>query len=347
MVTILQDCLSDLDKSINRLSQGLEEAKNLVSSLNDPKHWDHSSASSTIMTAGCMTPTQSEFSETSMSGRNPAISADLVRLHAPLEPGRTYIIRSRNEKKVLTVCEGELKLIDGYAFGGWLWATYKESNWMDAGSVNRLALAKNIDLLQQQHAYLQSLMSKLKMMNEHPDDDASAASASAAGEMTPTQSELSYANDRGVDIATSERPADKEYFPSAGKTFIISSRVNNQILTLLDGELEVFDGYAFGGSWLWRCFKSDNWYKFYNTASGRRLCYDGRSFLAPTWDEEWQQFTAHRHENGGYVLLVKCEQRLVQMGVGSIDNTLIGVDDEGVAWDFIEVNRPPVSDHPY
>ncbi|KAK5990132.1 hypothetical protein PT974_08398 [Cladobotryum mycophilum] len=202
----------------------------------------------------------------------------------------------------------------------------------DEVPVSRLTLARTINLLEKQLVLVQRFGSKPRLDNKHPDDydDASAASTSGVGEMTPSQSELSSADDSGEGIATPRRLAESDHFPSAGKTFIISSQ-DGKVITLLNGKLLAADGYAFGGGWLWKCNNNRNWYEFRNTASGALLTREKKRFAAS-------------HEDGGYMFLSKFDDELLQMTIGEDGKSLVAVEDGGVSWNFIAVDHLAVSE---
>ncbi|RFU75747.1 dynamin family [Trichoderma arundinaceum] len=137
-----------------------------------------------------------------------------------------------------------------------------------------------------------------------------------------------------ISITTSQH---LEYHPKAHRSFMIRMRQPpHHIIALENGELKMLDKLSVGSGWLWHCDKKDGWYGFRNTVSGTYLGHNGDKIVAEApHHESDENFIPERHEEGGYILLRKDNDGLLQVAISEDGNSLVQ-GQEGPAWDFIE-----------
>ncbi|KAK5990131.1 hypothetical protein PT974_08397 [Cladobotryum mycophilum] len=172
-------------------------------------------------------------------------------------------------------------------------------------------------------------------------DAASTNTTSVTDCLTPTRSEFSFARIiTDKEISTPSLPVVTDARPKANKTFVIrAAEKPNLILTLVDGELQVVDGYAPGGGWQWRCVKNNGWYGFRNTVSGAYIGHNNKDlFGANSKDhKKHESFIIDPHEDGGYLLVMRhADDFLTQLVVANDGKSLTEVVNGGTAWEFIE-----------
>lgn len=133
-----------------------------------------------------------------------------------------------------------------------------------------------------------------------------------------------------------------EYHPKAGKSFMIRTRTEpHYILTVENGELRLLEKPTLGGGSFWHCVKRSGWKTFCNSVTGTNLHHDGQGKISiqrghSLFQNMNEYFTTERHEDGGYVLLMKHGDELTQAAISGDGKSLIEKKENGIAWDFIE-----------
>jgi hypothetical protein len=134
--------------------------------------------------------------------------------------------------------------------------------------------------------------------------------------------------------------------PWPGRTFIIRSRKNGQVITFLDGEV-VMDELGGLGTYRWRCVEEKGWIGFKDPASAQYLGYHehGLLFCRSSHHRNNEYISPRMRPEGGCVLLVRHDEHLRPLGVfanewGNTIKQKIKIMDwssEEIVWDFIEV----------
>ncbi|KAJ4865377.1 hypothetical protein T069G_01907 [Trichoderma breve] len=133
-----------------------------------------------------------------------------------------------------------------------------------------------------------------------------------------------------------------EYHPKAGRYFMIRTRTEpHYILTVENGELRLLEKPTLGGGSFWHCVKRSGWHTFCNSVTGTNLHHDGQGKISIQRAHNFFQnmdgyFTTERHEDGGYILLMKHGDELSQVAISGDGKCLIEQKEDGTAWDFIE-----------
>ena len=143
--------------------------------------------------------------------------------------------------------------------------------------------------------------------------------------------------------------ASQSSAPWPGRTFIIRSHENGQVITFLDGKI-VLDKPGGLGTFRWRCVEKKGWLGFRDPASARFLGYDQHGYLRCLVDhhKDWEYICPRKRPEGGYVLLVLVKEELLPLGVQTQETEngaeqkvkIVKWDSEGIVWDFIEVSCP-------
>jgi hypothetical protein len=134
--------------------------------------------------------------------------------------------------------------------------------------------------------------------------------------------------------------------PWPGRTYIIRSQANEQVITFLNGEV-ILDKPGSLGTFRWRCVERNGWLGFQDPASAMYLGYDDKQWLQCTAKkhDDWEYVCARQRPDGGYVLLVLVQWSLTPLGVyenekeGGMEFRVKIADwkADGIAWDFVEV----------
>ncbi|KAL7916517.1 hypothetical protein GGI35DRAFT_433294 [Trichoderma velutinum] len=136
-----------------------------------------------------------------------------------------------------------------------------------------------------------------------------------------------------------------EHHPKTGKCFIVRTRMEpHYILTVENGELRLLETPTQGGGSFWHCIKRSGWHTFCNSVTGTHLHHDGQGKISVQRAGHLSQdmneyFITERHENGGYILLVKHGDELSQVAISGDGKYLIEQKEDGTAWDFIEAKH--------
>ncbi|KAF4983398.1 hypothetical protein FZEAL_1127 [Fusarium zealandicum] len=147
---------------------------------------------------------------------------------------------------------------------------------------------------------------------------------------TPTHT---TATEAGFD---NSGPAESVPWPDA--VFIIRHRATGKIITLIDGELQLCEGFSARGGSHWHCAEKDRWLGFRNCVSGTYIGHDERrNFIAKVVQHRAHEyFTPRAHPDGGYELLMRHGHELWSMAVGDDGKSLVETKGEGALWDFLK-----------
>jgi hypothetical protein len=139
--------------------------------------------------------------------------------------------------------------------------------------------------------------------------------------------------------------APQTSIPWPGRTFIIRSQENGEVITFLDGEI-VMDKPGGLGTFRWRCVEKHGWMGFKDPASALHLGYNEQALLRceMAHHQDWEYLCPRMRPDGGFVLLVLVEAALLPLGVSTIKSEngkqkvrVKDWEDKGIFWDFIEV----------
>ncbi|KAF2726942.1 hypothetical protein EJ04DRAFT_506493 [Polyplosphaeria fusca] len=131
--------------------------------------------------------------------------------------------------------------------------------------------------------------------------------------------------------------------PWPKSTYILSSKSDRRVLTLLDGEV-ILDTLGGRGSIHWELFESRGWYGIRNVPSGRLLGHDkkGKLICEVKIHNEWECFTPRARPDGGHDLLMRFWDNLVPvcLKTESGKERLFRITDgksKSVVWEFTKV----------
>ncbi|KAL7950525.1 hypothetical protein V8C42DRAFT_306782 [Trichoderma barbatum] len=135
-----------------------------------------------------------------------------------------------------------------------------------------------------------------------------------------------------------------EHHPKDKKAVMIRERQEpRRMIALLSGQVRLMDPkyMTYGVGWQWICVKKNGWYVFRNTASGTCLGHNGQNKIYAV-DKPWktsQFFMVERHNDGGYIPLMRHGEELWQIAVSEDGTSLVELAPDkgtGTAWEFIE-----------
>ncbi|KAL7930414.1 hypothetical protein V8C35DRAFT_163430 [Trichoderma chlorosporum] len=157
---------------------------------------------------------------------------------------------------------------------------------------------------------------------------------------------LSVVSDAIADDSADTLPTDiarqVEHHPKAGKSLMIRARAEpHYILTVDDGEVKLLSKPSLGGGYLWHCIRRNGWFAFRNSVTGIHLSHDGhcKIWAMPSHEKTHEHFMTERHEDGGYILVMRRGDALLQVAISEDGKRLIVQNEGGTAWDFIEARH--------
>ncbi|KAJ3532355.1 hypothetical protein NM208_g8300 [Fusarium decemcellulare] len=158
--------------------------------------------------------------------------------------------------------------------------------------------------------------------------DTMSMASTVDGCLTPTHTDMTVTDDNATHV---------ESVPSPDGVFIIRHRDTGRVITLIDGELRLCEGFSARGGFHWQCVEKDRWLGFRNCVSGTFIGHnDRKKFIAKaTHHRTYEYFTPRPHPQGGYELLIRHGDELWSMTVGAEGTTLIETKGEGALWDFL------------
>ncbi|KAF7560811.1 hypothetical protein G7046_g3348 [Stylonectria norvegica] len=192
-----------------------------------------------------------------------------------------------------------------------------------------------IPVAQMELAPSQALINAMDDLDLHVDDALSVASTDEYDDYnlqcnTPT---TTVACSTSGFIAPSHTMA-----PWPGHTFVIRERTSGLTMTMLNGQLQLYEGFSSRGGFHWECVEKSGWLGFRNCVSGMYLGHNARGTFIAKFDQHKSHefFTARAHPDGGYVLLFRCGDELLKVAVkeDSCSKVLVQTKGEGARWDF-------------
>ncbi|PHH73844.1 hypothetical protein CDD80_3534 [Ophiocordyceps camponoti-rufipedis] len=159
--------------------------------------------------------------------------------------------------------------------------------------------------------------------------------------LCPTESSSTFEQEELLLMERTGRFVTKEdVSPWPGKTFIIRSRSDGRVITLLDGKVLpiAMDGNM--GSYYWTCVEVDMFLGFRNKASTTYLGHNGQGLVRATapHHKQWEHFAAWKHPEGGWELLMTLDGKKLKLGFGKDGERLeASSGKKGDQWEFIEV----------
>ncbi|KAF4960984.1 hypothetical protein FGADI_634 [Fusarium gaditjirri] len=129
-----------------------------------------------------------------------------------------------------------------------------------------------------------------------------------------------------------------ESVPYPGAVFIIRHRASGKVITIVNGDLQLCQGFNPRGGFHWACIEQDRWLGFRNCVSGTIIGHNGgKKFIARVdKHQQHEYFTLRPSPQGGYELLTRHGQELWSMAVGDDGSELVEVRGEGALWDFLK-----------
>ncbi|KAI0404283.1 hypothetical protein F4802DRAFT_248941 [Xylaria palmicola] len=128
--------------------------------------------------------------------------------------------------------------------------------------------------------------------------------------------------------------------PWHGQMYMIRHRSSGDVLTLINGGVELRNPSTTDGCWRWLCVEHRGWLGFRNVASRKYLGRDNKGGYCARAGEMrmWESFTLRPHPKGGCQLLATGWWDLKRAAVAGGGRTLAEVEsaEEGALWDFIE-----------
>ncbi|KAH8733069.1 hypothetical protein GQ44DRAFT_721291 [Phaeosphaeriaceae sp. PMI808] len=130
--------------------------------------------------------------------------------------------------------------------------------------------------------------------------------------------------------------------PWPGSTFIIHHVSTGQVITFRDGKI-ILDHIGGPGNIRWECIHGEGGFLgFKDPGSGLFMGYNGDGFLrCRVWNHaDWEWFNPRPKPEGGYLLLMFCDDKNTLHPVGTEGNRLKLAEDwesDAVVWKFIRV----------
>jgi hypothetical protein len=156
---------------------------------------------------------------------------------------------------------------------------------------------------------------------------------------TPSaSSENTTKNALGIEIPRSS-------IPWPGRTYIIRSHKNGQVITFLDGKV-VMDKPGGLGTFRWRCVEEKGWMGFKDPASAQYLGYHEHGLLFCRSHHRNNEYICPRmRPEGGCVLLVRHDEHLRPLGAFANESEngikqkikIMDWSSEEIVWDLVEV----------
>jgi hypothetical protein len=176
--------------------------------------------------------------------------------------------------------------------------------------------------------FLSNLASMEKQ--EYPDESDAASTISSFNFPTPTHST------RSDETATNRV---EEVTPWAGESFVIREKDTHLTIALVRGKLLACQGVNGYCGYQWDCVEKNGWLGFRNSVSGTYLGRDDDLNLKANVYHHmpWEYFCARRHPEGGYILMVKCDDDLLSIAVTE-SGTLFATHGEGTRWEFVRAS---------
>ncbi|KAH6953164.1 hypothetical protein DER45DRAFT_575174 [Fusarium avenaceum] len=167
-------------------------------------------------------------------------------------------------------------------------------------------------------------------MNKYIDlSDTMSTASTVDGASTPTHT------------TTTETPTDHtESVPYPGAVFIIRHRDSGKVITIVNGELRINEGFGPRGGYHWECVERDKWLGFRNCVSGMLIGHDGKGKYIARVDkhQSHEYFALGPSPKGGYELLMRHGHELWSMAVGEDGSELIETKGNGDLWDFLKAS---------
>ncbi|KAM5356444.1 hypothetical protein ACJ41O_003090 [Fusarium nematophilum] len=161
-----------------------------------------------------------------------------------------------------------------------------------------------------------------------------ASTIDGSGFLTPT-----HTADTATEVGFDGGPSPTEAVPGPDAVFVIRHRETGRVITLVDGDLRLCEGFSARGGFHWHCVEKDRWLGFRNCVSGTYIGHNERKgFIARvTHHRQHEYFCVRAHPRGGYELLMRHGNELWSMAVGGDGAALAETKGEGALWDFLRV----------
>ncbi|KAK2697302.1 hypothetical protein QWA68_003763 [Fusarium oxysporum] len=160
-------------------------------------------------------------------------------------------------------------------------------------------------------------------------------------DLIDTMSMASTVDSQGTPTHTTTTEHCRDYtesVPYPGAIFIIRHRDSGKVITIVNGDLRLCEGFNPRGGFHWECIERDRWLGFRNCVSGTIISHNERKKFTARVDkhQSHEYFTLRPSPQGGYELLMRHGQELWSMAVGDDGSELVEVRGEGALWDFLK-----------
>ncbi|CCT72294.1 uncharacterized protein FFB20_14474 [Fusarium fujikuroi] len=160
-------------------------------------------------------------------------------------------------------------------------------------------------------------------------------------DLIDTMSMASTVDGQGTPTHTTTTETCRDYtesVPYPGAIFIIRHRDSGKVITIVNGDLRLCEGFNPRGGFHWECIERDRWLGFRNCVSGTIIGHNERKKFIARVDkhQSHEYFTLRPSPQGGYELLMRHGQELWSMAVGDDGSELVEVRGEGALWDFLK-----------
>ncbi|RBQ74470.1 hypothetical protein FVER14953_20336 [Fusarium verticillioides] len=160
-------------------------------------------------------------------------------------------------------------------------------------------------------------------------------------DLIDTMSMASTVDGQGTPTHTTTTEHCRDYtesVPYPEAIFIIRHRDSGKVITIVNGDLRLCEGFNPRGGFHWECIERDRWLGFRNCVSGTIIGHnDRKKFIARVnHHQSHEYFTLRPSPQGGYELLTRHGQELWSVAVGDDGSELVEVKGEGALWDFLK-----------
>lgn len=164
-------------------------------------------------------------------------------------------------------------------------------------------------------------------------------------------SESTQLNTPSASSALTARNADvrddnTSSVPCGGSIFIIRSKSDGKVITLLGGKI-ILDKPGSLGTYRWKCVETKGWWGFQDPASAMYMGYGEKGVLhcSASRHQGWEYMIIRHISEGGYTILMPTNDREDLLPLGPhgyqgvqtvrLAKTMV---DEHLGWEFIKVD---------
>ncbi|KAI6776229.1 hypothetical protein HG530_000174 [Fusarium avenaceum] len=125
-----------------------------------------------------------------------------------------------------------------------------------------------------------------------------------------------------------------------GAVFIIRHHDTGKVITAVNGELRLCEGFNPRGGFHWECIERDKWLGFRNCVSGKFIGHNKKKkfIVGAHTHQAHEYFALGPNPKGGYELLMRHDYELWSMAVGEDGCELVETKGDGALWDFLKTS---------